>query len=131
MEKFIFVSPNAKDLIMAILILENMEFYAHHGHYAEENIIGGRFRVDVVIDTDISKVAESDDLADALDYSRVYELVKSEMKQVSHILEHVAGRIAGAIRNEFGQVNHVTVTVSKLNPPVGGKMDRFCVTVTQ
>ncbi len=130
MEKIIFVLANAQDLTMALLTLENMEFYAHHGHFAGENIIGGRFRVDVVIDTDISRAAESDDLADAVDYSRVYELVRTEMKQVSHILEHVASRIAGVIRDEFGQVNHVTVTVSKLNPPVGGKMDRFCVTVT-
>ena len=116
---------------MAQLVLENMEFYAHHGHYTGENIIGGRFRVDVVIDTDISKAAASDDLKDAVDYSRVYELVKTEMKQISHILEHLATRITDAIYAEFGHVNRVTVTVSKLNPPVGGKMDRFSVTVTR
>ncbi len=118
-------------ITMAQLILENMEFYAHHGHYSGENIIGGRFRVDVMIDTDISKAAASDDLVDAVDYSRVYALVKTEMKHVSHILEHVASRIVEAIHAEFGQVNQVTVTVSKLNPPVGGKMDRVSVTVTR
>ncbi len=75
---------------MAQLTLQNMEFYAHHGHFTEENIIGGRFRVDVVIETDISKAAASDDLKDAVDYSRVYELVKKEMHQVSHLIEHVA-----------------------------------------
>jgi dihydroneopterin aldolase len=116
---------------MGKLNLENMEFYAYHGHYTGENIVGGRFRVDVMIETDISKAAESDDLADAVDYCRVYELVKVEMKQVSHILEHVASRITNAIRAEFGHVNQVSVTVSKLNPPVGGKMDRFSVTVTR
>jgi 7,8-dihydroneopterin aldolase/epimerase/oxygenase len=116
---------------MAQLVLENMEFYAHHGHYTGENIIGGRFRVDVVIDTDITKAAASDDLADAVDYSRVYELVRTEMKQVSHLLEHLASRISYSIHAEFSHVTQVTVTVSKLNPPVGGKMDRFSVTVTK
>ena len=114
---------------MAQLILENMEFYAFHGHYAEEQAIGGRYRVTVVIDTDIVRSAASDDLADALDYSRVYELVKKEMAQVSHLLEHLAGRIATAIRSEFPRADRVEVTVSKLNPPVGGSMDRFAVTL--
>jgi len=116
---------------MAQLVLENMEFYAYHGHYSEENIIGGRFQVDVIIDTDISKAALSDDLKDAVDYSRVYELVKQEMQQVSHLVEHIAGRIADAIRAEFNQAAQVTVTVSKLNPQVGGKMGRFSVTITK
>lgn len=116
---------------MAQLVLENMEFYAYHGHYNEENIIGGRFRVDVVIDTDVSKAAESDKLTDALDYSRVYELVRKEMDQVSRLAEHVANRIADSIRAEFSQVSQVTVTVSKLNPPVGGTLGRFGITITK
>jgi 7,8-dihydroneopterin aldolase/epimerase/oxygenase len=116
---------------MAQLILQNMEFYAHHGHFTEENIIGGRFRVDVVIETDVSKAAASDDLKDALDYSLVYDLVKKEIHQVSHLVEHVAGRIADAIHAEFKGIGQVTVTVFKLNPPVGGKMDHFSVTITR
>jgi dihydroneopterin aldolase len=116
---------------MAQLTLQNMEFYAHHGHFTEENIIGGRFRVDVVIETDISKASASDDLKDAVNYSRVYELVKKEIHQVSHLIEHVAGRIADGIHAEFKGINQVTVTVFKLNPPVGGKMDHFSVTITR
>ncbi len=116
---------------MAKLILNNMEFYAFHGHFKEENVIGGRFRVDVQIETDVSRAAASDNLADALDYGMVYEAVKKEMKQVSHIIEHVAGRILDAIYNSFPGIAHVTVTVAKLNPPVGGKMDYFSVTLTR
>ena len=116
---------------MGQLLLENMEFYAHHGHFSEEQIIGGRFTVDLVIETDFSRVVETDDLIDAVDYSRVYELVKREILQVSRILEHVAGRIADAIHAEFKDIGQVTVTVCKLNPPVGGKMDHFSVTVTR
>jgi len=117
--------------VMAKISLQNMEFYAFHGHFKEENVIGGRFRVDVEIETDISRAAESDSLSDALDYGLVYEVVKKEMKQVSHIIEHVAGRIMNSIYNAFPGIEHVTVTVAKLNPPVGGKMDHFSVTMTR
>jgi 7,8-dihydroneopterin aldolase/epimerase/oxygenase len=116
---------------MAQLVLENMEFYAYHGHYAEENKIGGRFRVDVVIETDITKASTSDELSDALDYSRVYDMVKREMNQVSRLVEHVTSRIANAIHSELGQAGKVTVTVSKLNPQVGGSIGRFSVTITK
>jgi dihydroneopterin aldolase len=115
---------------MAKLILENMEFYAFHGHYAEERQIGGRYRVDVEIDTDISRASTSDELADAIDYSRVYTLVKQEMAVPSHLMEHLAGRIAGAIKAKLVIAGPVTVTVSKLNPPVGGKMDAFTIRLT-
>lgn len=115
---------------MAKLILENMEFYAYHGHYAEEQTIGGRYRVDVEIETDITRAGESDNLTDAVDYSRVYGIVKQEMGIVSHLMEHLVSRIGKAIKNQLDLGGPVTVTVSKLNPPVGGKMDRFTVSLT-
>lgn len=115
---------------MAKLILENMEFYAFHGHYAEEQQIGGRYRVDVEIETDISPAAASDELSDAVDYSIVYGIVKQEMAVRSRLMEHLAGRIAGSIKKQLAVGGPVTVTVSKLNPPVGGKMDAFTIRLT-
>jgi len=115
---------------MAKLLLENMEFYAFHGHYAEEQTIGGRYRVDVEIETDISRAAETDALSDAVDYSRIYEIVRQEMGVVSHLIEHLTIRIARAIKDQMSIPGPVTVSVSKLNPPVGGKMDRFTISMT-
>ena len=115
---------------MAKLILENMEFYAFHGHYAEERQIGGRYRVDVEIETDIARATETDILDDAVDYSRVYAIVKHEMAVVSRLMEHLAGRIAKAVKDQLGITGTVTVSVSKLNPPVGGKMDAFTIRLT-
>jgi dihydroneopterin aldolase len=116
---------------MAQLRLENMVFYAHHGHYKEEQIIGGRFSVDIMIETDISRATASDKLEDALDYTRVYDLVKKEMQQPSHLLEHLAGRIIDALYAAFDNLKQVTITVYKINPPVGGEMDRFGITLTR
>jgi dihydroneopterin aldolase len=112
---------------MGQLVLENMEFFAHHGHFDEEQTIGGRFEVTVVIDTDLSKPAETDDLNDALDYSLVYEVVKKEMGKSSRLLEHLARRIADAVYTVSDSISRVSVTVSKLNPAIGGKMNKFSV----
>jgi len=116
---------------MGQLVLQNMEFYAHHGHYPEEQIIGGKFSVDLVIDTDISAAAISDSLPDAIDYSLIYEAVRKEMDHPSHLLEHLVERIMQAVYSVSDRIRKVTVTVSKLNPPVGGKMDKFSVVLTR
>jgi dihydroneopterin aldolase len=116
---------------MGQLVLNGMEFYAHHGHFEEEKIIGGRFVVDMVIETDIARASETDDLGDTVDYSKVYEAVKSEMTHPTHVLEHLAKRIIDAVYAVSEKISKVTVTVSKLNPAIGGNMNRFSVILTR
>lgn len=116
---------------MGQLILDTMAFYAHHGHFIEEQTIGGRFTVDLVIDTDFSKAAETDNLEDGVDYSLVYEMVKAEMGKPSRLLEHLAHRIVDAVYTVSDRISRVTVTVSKLNPAIGGNMNKFSVIFTR
>lgn len=112
---------------MGIIRIENMNFYAYHGCFAEEQAIGTRFKVDVVLATDTSKAQQSDNIQDTVNYLSVYQTVKREMMIPSHLLEHVADRIANAVMEEFSAVDSMSVKVSKLNPPLGGQME--CVSV--
>ena len=116
---------------MGQLILQNMEFYAHHGHFREEQVIGGTFSVDLIVETNLSKPSESDELSDAVDYSRIYEVVKNEIIRPSKLLEHLAKRIIDAVYTVSSDITKVTVTVSKLNPAIGGKMDKFSVLMSR
>jgi dihydroneopterin aldolase len=108
-----------------------MEFYSFHGHYKEEQIVGNRFLVDLTIETDMSKSMESDNLKDAVNYQRAYELVKMQMEQKSHLLEHIAGRILEAVFSEMEGITKATVKVSKMNPPMGGKIQSVSVVITR
>jgi dihydroneopterin aldolase len=116
---------------MGQILLENMEFYSFHGHYAEERKIGNRFLVSVSIETDMQKPTETDHLEDALDYRAVYETVKEEMKVPSNLLEHLAGRIVDSLVRKFSMIKKVTVKVTKLNPPLGGKTEGVTVVITK
>ncbi|MBN1790622.1 MAG: dihydroneopterin aldolase [Bacteroidales bacterium] len=116
---------------MGQLVLENMEFYSYHGHYSEEQTIGGRFTVDLIIETDLTKAAVSDMLDDAIDYSKVYEVVKTEMAKPSRLLEHLALRIINAVYTVSERIASVKVTVSKLNPAIGGNMRKFSVVMAR
>jgi dihydroneopterin aldolase len=86
---------------MGLIQIENMEFYAYHGHFKEEQIVGNRFLVDLTIETDMQVPAKSDDLKDALNYQVAYNVVKEEMQSKSHLLEHIAGRILDSLYDNF------------------------------
>ena len=98
-----------------------MEFYAYHGCLEHEKKIGGRFLVSVSFELDTDVAAESDDLADTLNYQEVYDVIRCEMEQNSRLIEHLAARILRSLSEGFPQAKELSVKLSKLNPPLGGK----------
>ena len=114
---------------MGVIEIEGMEFYAYHGHFAEEQVVGNRFLVDLTLNTDCNKAAKSDDLVDALDYQALYLIVKEEMQIKSHLLEHVAGRILDRLFKSHESIENAKVKISKLNPPMGGQIERVSITL--
>ena len=116
---------------LIIIELENMEFHACHGCYPLEQVVGNRFLVDVKIEADLSKAAASDNVADTINYLNVFETVREQMDIPSHILEHVARRIADAIHLRFPKAGKVSVKVSKMAPPLGGKIEKVSVTLVE
>ncbi|MFZ2287289.1 MAG: dihydroneopterin aldolase [Bacteroidales bacterium] len=116
---------------MGLIRIEDMEFYAFHGHYREEQIVGNHFLVDVTIETDTGKAGKSDELRDTLNYQTAYLVVKREMETTSNLLEHIATRILDALYGELRGINKATVKVSKLNPVMGGRIGRVSVELTR
>ncbi len=117
---------------MGLIKIEGMEFYAFHGHYKEEQIVGNRFLVDLEMETDMSVPAESDSLEDAVNYQVAYRVVKEEMKRIkSNLLEHIGKRILDAVYRELGGISSVTVTIRKMNPPMGGPIKNVTVKMTR
>ena len=114
---------------MGKIEIEGMEFFAYHGHYEAEQIVGNKFLVDVMVETKMDVPAKTDDLHDAVDYQKIYKLTKREMGLKSHLLENIANRILQAIVEEFKQISKIKVKVSKLNPPMGGKINAVSVTM--
>jgi dihydroneopterin aldolase len=112
-----------------IIDLEEMEFYAYHGCYQEEKVVGNRFLVNVSIRTSIKKPVGSDNIKDALNYVKVYELVREEMQQTSNLLEHVTGRIMDSLYEHFPFIEWARIKVSKMNPPMGGQMKKVSLTM--
>lgn len=114
---------------MSIISIEGMEFFAYHGCFKEEQLIGTKFNVDLFLTVDTTKAQNSDNLYDTVNYQEAFLLVKKEMEVTSKLLEHVGNRILDSIKKEFPQVEAATLKIRKMNPPLGGKMDFVSVTL--
>ncbi|MGE5424132.1 MAG: dihydroneopterin aldolase [Syntrophothermus sp.] len=115
---------------MGKIILEGMEFFAYHGCFREEKIIGTKFMVDLEVEVDTAKAEKSDDLHDTVNYQALFKLVKQQMEIKSNLLENVASRILGRIKDTFPEVTTATVKIAKLNPPLGGKIRQVSCILT-
>ncbi len=114
-----------------LIEIEGMEFHARHGHFDVEKIVGNRFLVDLKIKTDCSAAAKSDKLEDALDYQKAYQITKEEMSIPSDLLENVCQRILDRLYHAFPEIEEASVKVSKMNPPMGGQIEKVSLTLQQ
>ena len=116
---------------MGIIRIEDMEFYAFHGHFREEQIVGNKFLIDLEIETDLEVAGLSDRLEDATDYTIACRVVKMEMEKKSKLLENIAKRILDALYLNLKNIKKATVRIKKLNPPVGTKVGSVSVIMSR
>lgn len=112
------------------IILKNMAFYAYHGVNPEENVLGQRFDVDVVLLADLTAAGKSDAIEDTVSYAKAYKLVlKIVTENEFKLLEALAQKIADELLGQFALVQEVEVTVKKPQAPVNGIYDYFAVEI--
>lgn len=116
---------------MGIIKVENIRVYAFHGCLKEETKIGSNYRVDLVVKANLKTSSKTDELSNTVDYVLLNKIVKEEMQQPSKLLETVANRILNRIFKEDSLVKKATVSVSKLNPPIGGDVEMVTIKMTE
>ncbi|MBP6640934.1 MAG: dihydroneopterin aldolase [Bacteroidia bacterium] len=115
---------------MAIIALEGMRFFAHHGVFEQERQQGNHFEVDVWLDTGDVPLPDSDQLEDALDYGKVYLITAEIMATPKNLLETLVNAIGKRLLETFPLLVSAKVRVSKENPPVAGICRRSYVEAT-
>lgn len=105
------------------ILLKNLRFYAYHGVAPQETTVGNEYTVSLRLKTDITRAIGSDDVLDTVNYAEIHQAVKAEMDIPSKLLEHVAGRIIRRLFNDFPTIEHIDLTLSKRNPPMGADIE--------
>ncbi len=99
------------------ITLNQCKFYAYHGVSEQERKVGNHFEVTLTVHCPMQQAIDHDDLDGTVNYAALYDLVAREMAKPSKLLEHVAGRIIEAVKQEFPTVTGGEITLSKLTPP--------------
>lgn len=108
-----------------------MEFHAFHGCLEHETKIGNTYLVSLSMNLDTSKAGDTDQLEDTLNYQEVYDVIRREMEIPSKLIEHAGQRLIDAVFADFEQINELKLTLTKLNPPLGAKVESVSIEISK
>lgn len=102
------------------IALRNARFYAYHGYYQEEQMLGNEFFLDIICFVISPILNTDDDLVKTINYEELYRIAKEEMALPKKLLETVVDNLVNRIKLNFREVNEIEVSLRKSNPPFGG-----------
>lgn len=110
--------------------IQDLEIYCHHGVFKEENVLGQKFLVSLILYTDIRKAGGSDDLSFSIDYAEVSHFVECRMKEKNYrLIEAAAEHLAEDILLEYPLVKKVCVELKKPWAPILLPLDTVSVRI--
>ena len=112
--------------------ITDLEIYGHHGVLKEENVLGQKFLVSLVLRLNTSKAGKSDDIADSIDYSAIAGVVREVVENTKYnLIEAVAENIAGRVLREFDIINDLTIEVKKPWAPISIPLETVSVKISR
>ena len=113
----------------ATVKVENLKIYAFHGCMEEEKIIGSDYVVNMSAVCSVGKKVFEDEIGGTVDYVDLARIAKREMSIRSKLLEAVVNRIINSCFNEISVLEQISITVSKINPPINADVASVSVSM--
>ncbi len=110
--------------------LKQVRFFAFHGLYEEEKREGNDFEVSLAVSffpqTDVIN-----SIRETINYAVLYEIVNAEMQEPRDLLETLTMTMAAKIKTAYPEVKKITISITKLNPPIPGIKGSTAVTYSK
>ena len=117
---------------MDTLYINDIRAYGYTGAFAEENVLGQWFRVDLALDLDLAQAGASDRLSDTYNYADAVQAIQQLIQhQPFHLIESVVSAIAKTVLQSDDRLTQVTVKLTKLTPPVPDFTGNVAVEITR
>jgi 7,8-dihydroneopterin aldolase/epimerase/oxygenase len=114
------------------ITLSRMQFFGHHGVFAEENKLGQRFYVDAELILPLDKPGKSDQIDDTVNYAEAFFLIQRIVEgKPFKLIEALADCIASELLHTYTSINEVTVRVIKPHPPFNVHFDGVTVEINR
>ena len=102
-----------------VLFIDNLEVFANHGLFEEENRLGQKFIFDIECEFNYKKAMFSDEMTDSISYADIAEVVvKTATTNTFNLLERLAGEILKNIFTEFSQIENIKLKINKPGAPI-------------
>jgi dihydroneopterin aldolase len=111
--------------------VNGIKIYAFHGCLPEEGKIGGHYSVDVMLNTNFTEAALTDELKKTVDYVDVNRIVNEEMAIRSKLIEHVGQRIINRLKTEIANIEYIKLKVTKICPPINGDVANVAIIIEE
>lgn len=110
--------------------IQNLEVFAKHGVFPEENVLGQKFIVSAVLYTDTRKAGQTDDLTASIHYGEVSQFIDRYMKEHTYqLIERVAESLAEELLLETNHLRKIQIEVKKPWAPVGLPVEYVAVEI--
>ncbi|MBE7169650.1 MAG: dihydroneopterin aldolase [Williamsia sp.] len=113
---------------MLTVHLSDLQFYAYHGIYEGEAVVGGNYQVDLRVGYD-EKNSRFDAVENIISYEELFSIVKKRMAIASPLLEEVADAIIRKIKHRYSVATEITLSIYKLQPPIEGFQGKAGITL--
>lgn len=112
--------------------ISNLEVFARHGVFPEENALGQKFVISAVLHTSLYEAGHSDRLEDSLHYGEACCFIKEfTEKNTYKLLESLSERMAEALLEKYPQIMQVDIEVKKPWAPIGLHLENVSVEITR
>lgn len=114
------------------IIIKDLECFAHHGVLKEENVLGQKFLVSLILYTDTKRAGDKDDLSLSINYAEVCQYITTFMKEHTfQLLETLAEKLAQNLLLTYPTLFKITVKIKKPWAPILLSLDTVAIEITR
>ena len=112
--------------------IRNLEIFANHGVFPEENVLGQKFVVSATLYTDTRKAGLTDELTASIHYGEVSHMITDfTRKHTFKLLEALAENLAEMLLDSLSDLEQITLKIEKPWAPVGLPLKTVSVEITR
>ncbi|NLP14341.1 MAG: dihydroneopterin aldolase [Clostridium sp.] len=103
------------------IVLKDIRLYGYHGVFPSEREKGQNFYIDVELFLDLGEAGKTDDLEKTVDYSKIYDMIKTiNENNKFRLIERFAHIISREILSTFKEIDRIIVRIRKPEAPIDG-----------
>lgn len=114
------------------IIIQNLEIYAYHGVYPEENKLGQKFILTLELFSDLRLAGKTDELANSISYAEVCHFAETFLsKHRFQLIEACVEALLQSLFHQYPTLQKIHATLKKPWAPIGSHLEYAAVDITR